>query len=68
MGFLADLYNDEIVNMVTKAGYKTATTVRKGRVNDKENLLELPRVAIRNRAISNKQKEINFLYCIEVFA
>jgi hypothetical protein len=43
--------NDEIVNMVAKAGYKTATTVRKGRVNDKENLLELPRVAIRNRAI-----------------
>ncbi|SEH90877.1 polysaccharide deacetylase [Bathymodiolus azoricus thioautotrophic gill symbiont] len=44
-------YNNEIVNMVAKAGYKTATTVRKGRVNNKENLLELPRVAIRNRAI-----------------
>jgi peptidoglycan/xylan/chitin deacetylase (PgdA/CDA1 family) len=26
-------YNDEIVNMVAKAGYKTATTVRKGRAN-----------------------------------
>jgi hypothetical protein len=40
-----------LTNNITKTGYKTATTVRKGRVNDKENLLELPRVAIRNRAI-----------------
>ena len=44
-------YNNDIVNIVGKAGYKTATTVRKGRVNNKENLLELPRVSIKNRAI-----------------
>ncbi|WXT99941.1 MAG: hypothetical protein Ctma_0647 [Catillopecten margaritatus gill symbiont] len=42
-------YNNEIVDIVRKAGYKTATTVHKGYVSN-ENLLELPRVAIRGRA------------------
>jgi peptidoglycan/xylan/chitin deacetylase (PgdA/CDA1 family) len=44
-------YNNKIVDIVNKAGYKTATTTKKGRVEGKVDLLELPRIVIKNRAV-----------------
>ncbi len=44
-------YNSDIVECVKEAGYQTATTTNKGRVEGEVNLLELPRIAIKNRTI-----------------
>jgi peptidoglycan/xylan/chitin deacetylase (PgdA/CDA1 family) len=44
-------YNSDIISIVNNAGYSTATTTNKGRVEGKVNLLELPRIAIKNRSI-----------------
>jgi peptidoglycan/xylan/chitin deacetylase (PgdA/CDA1 family) len=42
-------YNDEIIAIVKKSGYKTATTVNRGRAKSGGNLLTLPRVPITHR-------------------
>jgi len=44
-------YHKDIINFVKESGYKTATTTNKGRVEGRSDLLELPRIAIKNRAI-----------------
>ena len=46
-------YNDEIVKITKKAGYKTATTVNRSRANIKGNLLTLPRVPITHRTFAH---------------
>jgi peptidoglycan/xylan/chitin deacetylase (PgdA/CDA1 family) len=38
--------NQEIIDMVKKAGYQTATTVQRGRSSSADNKLELPRVPV----------------------
>ena len=42
-------YNDEIITIVKKTGYTTATTVNRGRAKSDNNLLTLPRVPITHR-------------------
>jgi len=42
-------YNNNIIDIVIKASYKTATTVDRGRANYKTHLLELPRIFITHR-------------------
>jgi len=44
-------YNDEIVAITKDAGYRTATTVNRGRAESGYNLLTLPRVSITHRTL-----------------
>ena len=46
-------YNDEIIAIVKKAGYTTATTVNRGRAKSNNNLLTLQRVPITHRTFAH---------------
>jgi peptidoglycan/xylan/chitin deacetylase (PgdA/CDA1 family) len=42
-------HNDEIIEITKDAGYRTATTVNRGRAKSGDNLFTLPRVSITHR-------------------